>query len=180
MRTRTSSKITDAFIFLDERWKMWPNRMKWRQMWGNICYRLQQTSYNHDFKSVCQWKRRIRIRTNPEPNWNHNIYQNKTNMIYFVLFSCCIISETIQSEESVWLFHHRLDSQRTEESSRMVSSGFRILSRTSRTARSQQEESSQIPRCVFASDGVRDVTSWRAECDIKPAPVHIIFNWLVL
>lgn len=94
MRTRTSSKITDAFIFLDERWKMWPNRMKRRQMWGNICYRLQQTSYNHDFKSVCQWKRRIRIRTTPEPNWNHNIDQNKTSMIYFVLFSCCIISET--------------------------------------------------------------------------------------
>lgn len=158
MRTRTSSKITDAFIFLDERWKMWPNRMKWRQMWGNICYRLQQTSHNHDFKSVCQWKR---IRTNPEPNWNHNYEnENKTNMIYFVLFSCCIISETIQSEESVWLFHHRLDSQRTEESSRIVSSGFRILSRTSRTARSQQEESSQIPRCVFASNGV---DMWRAE-----------------
>lgn len=70
--------------------------MKRRQMWENICYRLQQTSHNHDFKSVCQRKRRIRIRTNPEPNWNHKIDQNKTSMIYFVLFSCCIISETIQ------------------------------------------------------------------------------------
>lgn len=32
------------------------------------------------------------------------------------------------------------------------------------------------PSLCFCVRWCRDVTSWRAECDIKPAPVHIIFN----
>lgn len=179
MRTRTSSKITDAFIFLDERWKMWLNRMKRRQMWGNICYRLQQTSHNHDFKSVCQWKRRIRIRTTPEPNWNHNIDQNKTSMIYFVLFSCCIISETpvrriclVVSSQIGITKNRRIQQNRV----------FRVQN----PEQNQQNRSVTAggvvsdPSLCFCVRRCRDVTSWTAECDIKPAPVHIIFNWLVL
>ena len=158
---------------------MWPNRMKRRQMWENVCYRLQQTSHNHDFKRVCQWNWIIRTRIKPEFYWNHNIYQNKTNIVYFGIF------------QLVFMLHHLRDdslfsSQTVRRSCLVVSSQIRftknrriqqnrvfrvrIFSRTTRTAQHQQE-SAQISRCVFASHCVRDVTSWRAEREIKPASV---------
>lgn len=166
MRTRTSSKITDAFIFWMKGEKC--DRTGWNE---DKCEETFATDSNK--RHIIMISRVFvseKEESESEPNWNHNIDQNKTSMIYFVLFSCCIISET--PVRRICLV---VSSQIGITKNRRVQQNgvFRVQN----PEQNQQNRSVTAggvvsdPSLCFCVTRCRDVTSWRAECDIKPAPV---------